>query len=177
LVFFAYLAGHLGQALGNFLERLPNVKRNLETNLPLSAELSGLVRDAVAVRFGERARSLNPKEIALLCDQALIYAGSPGDREIFVYREGFYRGNSGALALLGLSLVLRLVVCSLAVIYVADVRIEIHRSQLALAAVIAAFGTWLCFRRYLRFSALKKATCLARFLALETERSKEKKSP
>lgn len=173
LVFSAYLAGHLGQGIGNFMEKLPNVKRNLETNLPLSTELSGLVRDAVAVRFGEHARSLNPNDLALLCDQAMIYVGSPGDREIFVYREGFYRGNCVALALLGLTLVLRLV-CSPAVIYLADARVEIHRNQLALAAVIAAFGTWLSFRRYLRFSAHKNATCLARFLALATERPKEK---
>ena len=173
LVFSAYLAGHLGQGIGNFIEKLPSVKRKIETDLPLSAELSQLLRDAVAARFGERARSLNPKDLALLCDQALICAGSPGEREIFVYREGFYRGNCVALALLGLTLMLRLV-CSPAVIYVADARIEIHRSQLALAAVIAAFGTWLSFLRYLRFGRHKNAACLARFLALATTPSKEK---
>ncbi len=173
LVFSAYLAGHLGQGIGNLIEKFPNVKRKLEIELPLSAELGELVRDAVAARFGERARSLNPKDLALLCDQALICACSPGDREIFVYREGFYRGNCVALALLGLTLVLRLV-CSPAVICLADVRIEIHRSQLVLAVVIAALGTWLSFRRYLRFGGLKNATCLARFLALTKEPSKEK---
>jgi hypothetical protein len=173
LVFSAYLAGHLGQGIGNFIEKLPNVKRKLETDLPLSPELSQLVRDAVAARFGERAGSLKPKDLALLCDQALICACSPGEREIFVYREGFYRGNCVALALLGLTLVLRLL-CSPAVIYLADARIEIHRSQLALAAVIAAFGTWLSFRRYVRFSTHKNATCLTRFLALTKEPSKEK---
>ena len=173
LIFSAYLAGHLGQGIGNFMEKLPNIKRKLETDLPCSAELSQLVRDAVVVRFGEQSRSLNPKELALLCDQSLIFAGSPGERDIFVYREGFYRGNCVALALLGLTLVLRLV-CSPAVVYLADARIEIRRSQLALAAVIAAFGTWLSLLRYLRFGRHKNAACLARFLALATAPSKEK---
>lgn len=144
----------------------------------MSAELSQLVRDAVAARFGERARSLTPKDLALLCDQALICVGAPGEREIFVYREGFYRGNCVALALLGLTLVLRLV-WTPAVIYLADARIEIHRGPLALAAVTAALGTWLSFRRYLRFSTQKNATCLARFLALTMAplKEKEKTSP
>src|SRR5260221_13796098 len=70
-VLIAYLAGHLGQGIGNFMEKIPYVKRTLEVNLPISGELSGLVQDAVAARFGEKARSLKPKEISLLCDQAL----------------------------------------------------------------------------------------------------------
>lgn len=173
LVFSAYLAGHLGQGIANFLEKLPNVKRKLENELPLSAELSQLVRDAVAARFGEHAKSLKPKELALLCDQALICACSPGEREIFVYREGFYRGNCVALAILGLTLLLRLA-RSPTVICLADARIQIYRSELALAALVAAFSTWLSFRRYLRFATHKNATCLTRFLALTKEPSKEK---
>ncbi len=174
LVFSAYLAGHLGQGIGNFLEKLPNVKRRLENNIPLPTELGGLVRDAVAVRFGEQTRSLNTKDLALLCDQALVYAGSPGDREVFVYREGFYRGNCVALAFLGLTLLLRMV-CSPAVIMLGNARVEIYRGQLIAAVVIAGFGSWLSFIRYLRFGAHKNSTCLTRFLALSTESSHDKK--
>jgi hypothetical protein len=36
LVFFAYLAGHLGQGIGNLMEKLPNVKRIREIDLSLS---------------------------------------------------------------------------------------------------------------------------------------------
>jgi hypothetical protein len=179
LIFVAYLVGHLGQGIGNFLERLPKVKRNLEANLPLSQELGFMVREAVAARFGEKAKSLTPKELSLLCDQALIFTGSPGDREIFVYREGFYRGTFVALALLTLTLVLRLV-CSPAVITFAFTRVEIHRPQLALAAVLVGIGAWLSFLRYLRFGIHKNATCFTRFLALASSaglKEKDKKSP
>jgi hypothetical protein len=175
LLFSAYLAGHLGQGIANFLEKLPNVRRKLEIELPLSAELSQLVRDAVAERFGYWAKWLKSKELVLLCDQALICACSPGEREIFIYREGFYRGNCVALALLGLTLAVRLI-CSPAIIYLGDARIEIHRIQLILAALIAAFGTCLSFRRYIRFSTHKNATCLARFLALTKEPSRVKEA-
>jgi len=178
LIFGAYLLGHLGQGIGNLVEKLPVVKRRREANLPLSAELAELVRDAVAVRFGKKARSLNLKDISLLCDQALVFAGSSGDREIFVYREGFYRGNSVALALLAVALMLRLAVGSPTLVAFECAQVEIHRSQVALAVLIAGFGALLSFLRYLRFGDHKNSTCVTRFLALASEQlhEKEKKS-
>jgi hypothetical protein len=175
LILIAYLAGHLGQGVGNLMEKLPAVRRTLETNLPISADLTKLVHDAVAVRFGETARSLKPKELSLLCDQALICAGSPGEREIFVYREGFYRGNCVALAFLGLTLILRLV-WSPSFLFVVHKSFELHRRELALAAIIAWLGSWLSFNRYLRFACHKNSTSLVRFLALAPTSGKENKS-
>lgn len=170
LGFIAYLAGHLGQGIGNVLEKLPLVQRTLEADLPLSLELSELVRDAVACRFGVKATSLRPKELSLVCDQALVQAGSSGDREIFVYREGFYRGNCVALAFLGLTLLMRLIF-SPSLVVLGQKTVAISRSELALAVVIAAIGSWLSFNRYLRFACHKNAACLARFLALATAQS------
>lgn len=164
LTLFAYLLGHLGQAVSNFIEKLPNVKHAQETALPVSAEMGELVRDAVAARFGPKARTLTPKELYALCDQALIQAGSLGEREIFIYREGFYRGNCFAFTLLALVLVLRMA-CAPAALTVAGTKIDIYRSELGLTAFLAGVGAWLCFRRYLRFGTYKTGSCLMRFLA------------
>jgi hypothetical protein len=164
-IFLAYLAGHLGQGVGNLVEKLPTVTRTLEMNLPLSAELNELVHEGVAARFGEKAKLLKPKELLALCDQALVHAGSLGDREILVYREGFYRGTSVALAFLGLTLVLRLM-WSPTIFALTTRTVEIHRGGVALAAALSGLGSWLSFRRYLRFARLKNICCTTRFLAL-----------
>jgi hypothetical protein len=129
--------------------------------------LNQLVHDAVAVRFGEKAKLLKPKELLMLCDQALVHAASLGEREIFVYREGFYRGTSVALAFLGSALILRLV-WSPAVFTLTSRSIELHRGALALAAGLAGLGSWLSFQRYLRFARHKNICCATRFLALMT---------
>jgi hypothetical protein len=166
LTLFAYLLGHLGQAVSNLFEKLPSAKRTAES-LPVSDELGSLIRDAIVARFGSKARTLTPKELYALCDQALIHAQSLGEREIFIYREGFYRGNCLAFAFLALTLVLRMV-CVPAVITVAESRIEVHRGELVLTAALAAVGAWMFFRRYLRFGTYKIGSCLMRFLALTT---------
>jgi hypothetical protein len=164
-VLFAYLAGHLGQAVGNFLETLPHVKTVLEAKLPLSVELNQMVYDAVAARFGEKAKHLKPKELLTLCDQSLVHAASLGEREIFVYREGFYRGTCVALGFFALALVIRLL-WSPAVLVLTTRSIEFHRRELAVAAALAGLGSWLSFRRYLRFACIKNVCCATRFLAL-----------
>ena len=161
----AYLAGHMGQAVGNFLEKLPTVKKTLEAKLPVSHEFAELVRDAVSARFGEKARSLNPKELWDLCDQALLFGGSPGEREIFVYREGFYRGCCVAFSFLALTLLPR-IIWQPAVVCWGSHTVAAYRGEITLAIAIAGLGAWLSFRRYLRFACIKKVTCLARFLAL-----------
>ena len=171
LTLFAYLLGHLGQAVSNLLEKLPAAKLTFES-LPLSAELGELVKDAASERFGPEARTLKPKELYALCDQTLIHAGSLGEREIFIYREGFYRGNCFAFGLLALTLALRMI-CVPAVVTIADAKMGFYRGELGLTSALAAFGAWMFFRRYLRFGKYKTSSCLMRFLALTTGSDEE----
>ena len=124
LTLLAYLLGHLGQAVSNFLEKLPAAKRTCES-LPLSAELGELVQDGACERFGPKARTLKPKELYALCDQTLIHV-------------------------LALTLALRMI-CVPAIVTIADAKIGFYRGELGLAAGLAAFGAWMFFRRYLRF--------------------------
>lgn len=164
LLFAAYLAGHLAQAMGNIVERRSEASKRFDEQIPLSDELQKILRASAAKHLGVPS-DLSAKELYLLCDQALVHNGSMGEREIFVYREGFYRGNSVALAALTLSLCVR-IICSPAIAAIGPRTIELHRSHLALAAVLTAAGAWLAFRRYLRFREYKYVTCFARFLSL-----------
>jgi len=165
LLFAAYLAGHLGQALGNLLEKLSKARGKLDRELPVSPELGKLVLQAVAARFGELARTLEANELFHLCDQTLVHNGSPGEREIFTYREGFYRGNAVAFVFVSLAFVARLVCAPITVVLLGK-SLELHRGPLALAAVLTGFSAWLCYSRFLRFAKHRYTSCFIRFLAL-----------
>lgn len=172
LLFLAYLVGHLGQAMGSILENFPKPKQIFEGRLPLCPQLSQLFRVAVVRHYGELAKSLTPRELYDLCDQALFNHGSQGEREILTYRESFYGGNSVALMLLALSLVLRLVRAD-TVIVLAYRRVELNEGELALAALLTGLGAWLAFRRYVRSCEYKFTSCFLRYLALLTDSEPE----
>jgi len=168
VAFIAYVAGHLAQACGNFLEKLPEAKKTIEDELPLSKELNARFREALVERFGNSAKHLSARETYQLCDQTLIHHGSLAEREIFSYREGFYRGICVSFMVLGIALIVRLF-RSPVQLWVVDSPLNISYGPLILAALLSVFGAWLSFRRYLRFATLRICTCLTRFLALSTE--------
>ena len=168
LLFAAYLAGHLGQALGNLLEKASPGRSDLDKKLPLSRELGKEVVDALASRFGEHTKTLGPKELFHLCDQALVHGGSLGEREIFTYREGFYRGNAVALTCVSFTLAVRLVFVPVMVSIEGKI-LAIHRAPLALAVVLTGISAWLCYARFLRFAEHRYRSCFLRFLAFSKE--------
>jgi hypothetical protein len=165
LLLICYLCGHLVQAMSNIVERLSAASTKFETKIPLSSRLEEILRACVTDHFGAGAGELSPKELYLLCDQTLVHRRSPGERDIFIYREGFYRGNSVALAFLAISIGIRLV-HSPASIAIGERAVQLYRSELALASVLTALGAWLAYRRYLRFREYKFQTCFVRFLSL-----------
>ena len=165
VVLASYLAGHLGQAMSNVVEKWSPASRRFDITIPLSPELEKLLRASAAKHLGAPAGNLGAKELYLLCDQTLIHNHSIGERDVFIYREGFYRGNSVALAFLTLSLLTR-IFHSPVVIVIGQRIAELYRNQVALAAAFTAFGAWLAYRRYLRFREHKFQTCFLRFLSL-----------
>jgi hypothetical protein len=167
LVVAMYIAGHLVQGLGNVLESL--VRRwKLLNEMPLSAELTKLVRGTAGSHFGKEVESLSSRELFALCDQSLLHHGSPGEREIFVYREGFYRGTFVALCLLTLALLARMasrpiLICAF------GIDTELWRRHVAFGAFLAAVGAFFAFRRYIRFAEHCRRAGFLRFLALAHE--------
>lgn len=168
LLFAFYLVGHLGQALGNLMEQLGLVKHLRNRNFSVPLEMRKLLLDEVSVRFGPETRLLSGEHLFALCDQTLVHHGSLGERDIFVYREGFYRGICVALCLLCMSTILRLIHTPVLLVF-GSASFEVHRSQIASSAALMALGAWLAFERYLRFGRHKCQSCFLRFLALMTE--------
>jgi hypothetical protein len=173
LLFVFYLVGHLGQGVGNLIEERGLVKALRARRLSPAPEIRRLLDEAVSARFGPSAKSLSAHDLFSLCDQTLVHHCSLGEREIFVYREGFYRGVFVALCLLCISTVLRLA-CAPVVIIFGPTSFEVHRAQLALLALLIAIGAWLAFERYLRFGRYKCQSCFLRFLALVARANHDK---
>jgi hypothetical protein len=177
LLLAAYLSGHLAQAMSNIVERWSDASKRFDEKIPLSSDLEKLLRASAGKHLGAAASNLDAKELYLLCDQSLVHNCSMGERDIFIYREGFYRGNSVALAFLTIVLCVR-ILHSPATVVIGQRVAELHRNHVAFAAAFTALGAWLAYRRYLRFRKHKFQTCFARFISLwtpspSTERNKD----
>jgi hypothetical protein len=170
LSYTAYIAGHLCQACGNFLEKLPVAKDVLDGQLLIDRELAAPLKTALTQRFGDSVGKLTAKETYFLCDESLVHHGSFGEREIFIYREGFYRGMCVAFAVLSIGIIVRLLHHP-ARLWLLDSPTYLSPSVLVFALSTCVLGSWLCFRRYLRFAEIRIRTCLLRFLALSTSSS------
>lgn len=173
--FAAYVAGHVAQGVGNLLEKLPSAKQVIDGSLPTTDDLATSLREALVKRFGRGAQELPPREIYQLCDQTLIHHGSLGEREIFSYREGFYRGVCVAMVALAVAFIVRLLRPPIQ-LWIVDSPIAVTYGPLTFAALLSSMGAWLSFRRYLHFAKLRIYTCLLRFLALSTGAATPKES-
>lgn len=115
-----------------------------------------------------------------LMDQADVQLGGRSEREIFQYREGFYRGATVGFGLLFLGLVLRLVVTGPAV-RIDSVNYQLPLGPLYLAMIGSIAATWLSFRRFKRFGRYRVERALAAFIVLSgrvlQRKSKALKSP
>jgi hypothetical protein len=164
LLFTMYLTGHLVQGLGNLVDSLARRWKLLD-EMPISSKLADVVRSSTVSRFGSEVESMKAGELFGLCDQTLLCHGSLGDREIFMYREGFYRGNFVALTLLSIAFLFRMASRPIFV-SVFGVNAELWRRHVLFAALLSGLGAVLAFRRYIRFAEHSRRACFMRFVAL-----------
>jgi hypothetical protein len=132
----AYLAGHLAQGLSNGFLRLLEwpwnrlrswageqswlgrqrwFSSNEQVYLAegssgrLPAQFLSAARTKAAKLSGVEEQALTEEWLFRICDEALVQRGNLGDREVFVYREGFYRGLCFALVGFAAGLLARMV--------------------------------------------------------------------
>jgi len=132
----AYLLGHVLHGIGNLIPRLTRVSESVllasqpdpgaSATVPSThqtpsrifldppAPLSKALRDAIDVQlenhFRGRVKEMSALEKFGFIDEARNWAPREGDREVYIYREGFYRGMTLASALLCVGLLLRFAV-------------------------------------------------------------------
>ena len=112
-IFVSYLIGHLIQAICNFFDKLlPKIEEDIFKPQYTSQEILQNFNKAIGTKLEMDVKKLNTDEIICLCDQILIQKNFLSQREIFEYREGFYRGTYVSFAILGLALIIRSIFAS-----------------------------------------------------------------
>ena len=85
-----YILGHAAQAVGNKLLRFVEKKALEMKGAPL---LRKSAFDSAAKILGMEVKDLEARWVYRVLDEYAVQSGQPGDRDMFIYREGFYRGT------------------------------------------------------------------------------------
>ena len=147
----SYVLGHAAQAVGNIFFRGPEKSA-------LASETGGApqwMRESAQRVAGEILKvssvHLEPRWIFRALDEYALQIGKDGDRDMFVYREGFYRGTTLSLFFLSAALLVRLFVPGASIQFTKGL-FHISFLELFVTAVITGGIGYLFVRRYQRFA-------------------------
>ena len=101
----AYVAGHVAQGMGNAVVRRFESAEDHCIRAVVPPEIVRACKAKAKELTGEDLADVSPRWLCRLCDDAVVRSGKLGEREVYVYREGFYRGTFVGMACLILGLV------------------------------------------------------------------------
>jgi hypothetical protein len=169
VVVMSYALGHAVQALGNKLLR--HIE-DAALNTGVDAAVNEQGQELAAQLLGIPAGKIEPKWLYRTLDEYAVQNGKPGDRDMFIYREGFYRGTCIALFLLSLGLLIRLSFPGASIQFTKWLFV-VSSWQLLLTATIAAALGWLFLLRYKRFATYRVTRAvLAALVIRQSSRAK-----
>jgi hypothetical protein len=178
LLVVAYLAGHVVQALGNQLLRLftPTEKLIAAKGSSFPANLMDQCRLKIQEWTKADATEFPGQWVYKVCDEAVVRSGRLGDRDLFIYREGFYRGTSMGMLWLCVGMVAMVIRlwCFSADGVVKIGSMEFTPSRLVFLAVVEAGAARLLWLRYWRFAEYRVTQALISSLLLGIKAEKEK---
>jgi len=147
IVVISYALGHAAQALGNKL--LGHIEKTAEKT-GVTDVVNQRAHEATAELLGIPVERVTAKWAYRTLDEYAFQTGKPSDREIFIYREGFYRGTCIALFFLSLTLLIRLVIPGASIQFTKWLY-PVSVWQFLLTAAITAALAWLFLQRFKRF--------------------------
>jgi hypothetical protein len=165
ILILAYLSGHIAQAAGNAL--LKAIHYSPETD-PLAAPPQLLSAAAIAARraLGVESVDLSTGQLYGVCSEVLSQnAHGTSLSEVFLYREGFYRGLSVSLSALTIAVLLRGV--SPASLVIMGTMVTLQWTHLLMPSVFLAAGAYLMYQRYKRFARYRLSQAIIGFLLLQ----------
>jgi hypothetical protein len=186
LIVVAYYAGHAVQSAGNVL---------LDYDCPLQKHLQNSARWQAATKwidrlFGERLPDFDGPIEALatrkakkllqlswndpldfvwvkrLADEALVQLGVASERDVYIYREGFYRGSCLSLLVFGLAVCFRAARGTTTLCFWNSPH-TIGSSELVSLGVLCIAAAWMFWRRFDHFGQLHRRASIVGFLLLD----------
>ena len=166
LTVLAYFAGHFVQALGNALSDSmvrPEEKifgEHADTNCKeLVKEVHAVVHKSLGIS------KIEPAWVYRICDTTVLHCGTTSEREIYVYREGFYRGASVAFGLLAIALLVRCLIGHTSLLWNGAL-VTVPSSLLWILSIVTACGCALMVVRFRRFAQYRVKHALVSYLLL-----------
>lgn len=175
LVVASYFAGHFVQAIANMtLGRFCKFEDELAgaTTPTVEAELNRLATKAASDLLGIERRLLGPKFLHLFADEMIVQQGIDTEREIFQYREGFYRGATVSFALLSIGGLVRILVPGTALL-IREATVLIPRSLQLFPLCLSIAAVLLMYQRYRRFGRYRAERTLGAFILLNRIRPRD----
>jgi hypothetical protein len=163
----AYTLGHLVQGITSFY---PGAEKRYEKKKDGASHVK-VARDALTSRSVFGVDDLTTEQLVVLCQSFLTNCGKTDDHDVFLYREGYYRGSSASFFLLGLSLGLRGLEGPTAVT-MHSLSFFIPVGLWLSSCGLSFFTSLIFFRRYLRFGNYRVGNLLS-CAALPLTRSPE----
>ena len=163
----AYVIGHFVQALSNVLCRFwfkDKVEQILVDPSLIPSNVLPLAKNAARCVIGlSDNESLEVKTLNEIMDNYIQHYGRNDIRDIYVYREGFYRGLSVALFIFAFGALIH-ITGGQRFIAVFGVNIMISKSFMGFTAILSIIMAFFMFMRYRRFTIHRVRNCLYSFL-------------
>ncbi len=165
LVVASYLLGHAVQGVANVV-----LKGVEDAALSSSGTAPQWMRERAAQLAGKLLAvglvEIKPGWVVRTLDEYSVQAGELGDRDIFVYREGFYRGTSIALFFLSVALLVRAWIPGASIQFTKGL-FYISTVELLFTALITSGIGRMFVRRYRRFAEYRVTRAVLAALVLE----------
>jgi hypothetical protein len=166
LTVLAYFAGHFVQALGNALsdffvrpeEHIFGEQADASCK-ELMKEVHAVVHKALGVN------KVEPAWIYRICDATVLHCGTTSEREIYVYREGFYRGASVSFGLLAIGLFVRSLIGRTSLLWNGSL-VTVPGSLLWVLVILTGCGCVLMVLRFHRFAQYRVKHALVSYLLI-----------
>ena len=169
VVIASYLLGHAVQGVRQLLGGPIEDEALSGTD---KAWMQQLAINSAAKLVGIEAQQLNLAWAVRVLDEYSVQAGKQDDRDVFVYREGFYRGCAIALFFLTLALLVRFFVPGSS-IQLTKGLFYVSGSQILSTAVITSLAGRLYVRRYRRFAEYRVTRAILAALVIRNLPSAE----
>ena len=170
ILLISYFLGHAVQALANlFVKRLikvsPEAKELADINSSSPKVYATFVKSACRVTELPDDSSLPSDILFEIADSYLMQHGKTESRDVYIYREGFYRGLMVSLVLFAIGAIAMMTGPN-GTLQIFDTLLCLHSGFFGAIAALSLGISFLSFRRFQRFSTYRVRNSVFGFLAI-----------